>query len=138
MKFLGIEDFYGNLQWMVDGCSTNAKASINASYATQKGMTTFGQPAYGAAGATAVRSTASGNIRYVIGDVHGGFAIGDGTGGSATTAFCDTATLNNSSLPLIGAIYNTVGARVGMFRCLFALTSLTTTSANYGSRLMFL
>ena len=100
MKFCGIEDFYGNCHYWIDGMYCDSSRNIligNQSFNnTGSGYTNYGR------GATF-------NLSGYIGDVQGntetGFIIKN-TSGSATTYYCDYGSLYADCLPVFGGYWN--------------------------------
>ena len=94
MKFCGIEDFYGNCYYWIDGFFSDANRNILISNQsvfndTGTGYTNFGQ-------------SATGDINGYISDVQGGTETGfvvKATSGSTSTYYCDYGTLKASCLP---------------------------------------
>lgn len=96
MKFAGIEDFWGNLLWWIDGLYSDASRNILTAFTsfndTGSGYTNRGQ------GATA---DIGGYMNAPQGTNTGGF-IAKSVTGSATTYFSDYATLSAGYLPVFG------------------------------------
>jgi hypothetical protein len=95
MKFLGMEDYWGNRRWWIDGCFYDSnrnmligKGNFND---TGSGYENFGQ---------ASASNLGGYIDKIQGTNNTGF-IPASTGGSATTYYCDYGTCTNG-LPYFG------------------------------------
>ena len=83
MKFLGIEDYWGNRRWWIDGCFYDSNRNILIGKGnfndTGSGYENFGQASAG---------NLSGYIDKIQGTNNTGF-IPASTGGSATTYYCD-------------------------------------------------
>lgn len=98
MKFLGIEDYWGNRRWWIDGCfyDSNRNILIGKSNFNDTGSRyeNFGQ---------ASASNQSGYINKIQGTNNTGF-IPASTGGSATTYYCDYGSLYGDSLPDFGGM----------------------------------
>lgn len=129
MKFCGIEDFYGNLRYWIDGFFSDSSINIliaNQSFNdTGSGYTNYGQ------GAT---SNIYGFISRIQGGTETGF-VGRVTNGSNTTHYADYAYLYASRLPYFGGSWN-AASDIGSFG--FQVFKTDTTTADYiGSRLMF-
>jgi hypothetical protein len=96
MKFLGLEDYWGNRRWWIDGCFYDSDRNMligkNSFNDTGSGYDNFGQ---------ATPSDVSGYIDKVQGGNNTGF-IPASTGGSATTYYCDYGYLNGGELPYFG------------------------------------
>lgn len=130
MKFAGIEDFWGNLYYWIDGLFSNATWNILTAFKsfndTGSGYTDNGQ------GATA-------NIEGYMSKPQGG----NGTGfvlkeysGSNSTYFCDDGYLYASRLPDFGG-YWANGSHAGAFR-LAVDASASNSYSSVGGRLMYL
>lgn len=130
MKFAGIEDFWGNLRWWIDGLFSDANRNIKTAFKdfndTGANYADQGQ------GATA-------NISGYMGKCQGtntrGFITKEASG-SATTYFCDGALLYASCLPTFGG-YWTNADSAGAFS-LYVYYSASTSNVYLGARLMFL
>ena len=127
-KFCGIEDFYGNLRYWIDGFFSNATWHMliaNQNFNdTGSGYTDYGQ------GATA---NLSGYISTVQGGTETGFVV-KATAGSATTFYADYGSLTASRLPSFGGSWAIVDG-AGAF-LLYAIDSATYSSATIGARIM--
>ena len=128
MKFLGMEDYWGNRRWWIDGCFYDSnrnmligKGNFND---TGSGYDNFGQ---------ATPSDVSGYIDKVQGTNNTGF-IPASTGGSATTYFCDSGNLYGGRLPTFGGDSNDGDDSGG-----FCLSSDTASGAraHVGGRLFY-
>ena len=96
VKFLGMEDYFGNRRWWIDGCYYDnnrnmliGKGNFNN---TGSGYENFGQ-------------AAPSNFYGYIGKVQGGNNTGfipASTGGSATTYYCDYGDVSAGRLPTFG------------------------------------
>lgn len=103
MKFCGIEDFYGNCYYWIDGFFSDANRNMLISDQsvfndTGTGYTNFGQ-------------SATGDINGYISDVQGGTETGfvvKATSGSASTYYCDYGRLYASRLPSFGGNWSNV------------------------------
>jgi len=130
MKFAGIEDFWGNLYYWIDGLFYNATRNMLTAFAsfndTGSGYTDRGQ------GAT----SDIGNYMSVSQGTSATGFIAKTVAGSDSTYFCDFASLHASRLPAFGGHFaNASGA--GAFRLRLALSAADVYS-NLGGRLMFL
>ncbi len=99
VKFLGMEDYFGNRRWWIDGCYYNnnrdiliGKGNFNN---TGSGYENFGQ---------AASSNFSGYIDKVQGGNNTSF-IPATTGGSATTYYCDYGHVYAGRLPSFGGVF---------------------------------
>ena len=130
MKFLGIEDFWGNLNQYIDGLYSNSTRNILTAFKdfndTGSGYTDRGQ------GAT---TDVYDYMKAPQGNNESAFVIKTG-GGSATTYFADYAYLRNDLLPVFGGGFD-VGGVAGAFRLTVSFDS-STMSSNVSGRLMFL
>ena len=130
MKFLGIEDFWGNLYQFLDGLFCDASRNILTAFTnfndTGAGYTNRGQ------GATA---NVNGYMSVPQGSSESGF-IAKTCSGSATTFFSDSGYLYTGSLPYFGGHWSG-GAAAGAFR-LDVLMDASSSHASYGARLMYL
>lgn len=109
MKFCGIEDFWGNCYYFIDGLFSDASYNILIGTEnfndTGSGYTNFGQ------GATA-------NISGYMSDIQGGTETGfitKASSGSETTYYCDYASLSAGLLPAFGG-YGAYASYAGAFR----------------------
>lgn len=129
-KFCGIEDFYGNLRYWIDGMFSDANRNIligNQNFNdTGAGYDNFGQ------GATA-------NLSGYISDVQGGTETGfiiKAKDGSETTHYADYGDLNASCLPDFGGAWADA-SHAGAFY-LNVFYSASHASATIGARLLAL
>jgi len=129
-KFCGIEDFYGNLRYWIDGFFSGSEWHIltaNQNFNdTGSGYVDNGQ------GATA---NLSGYISYVQGTTETGFIV-KATAGSATTHYSDYGYLSASCLPYFGGAW-TIADDAGAF-FLQAINSASNANASIGARIMSL
>lgn len=130
MKFLGIEDFWGNLYQFLDGLFSDASWNILTAFEsfndTGSGYTNRGQ------GATA---NIGGYLSAPQGTSESGF-IAKTVSGSATTYFSDYAYMYAGFLAYFGGNWS-VTSDAGAFR-LGVNISASSSNANYGARLMYL
>lgn len=130
MKFLGVEDFWGNLYQFLDGLFSDASRNILTAFTsfndTGSGYTNRGQ---GAA------ANVGGYLSVPQGSSESGF-IAKTCSGSETTYFADYASLYADYLPYFGGSWNDASA-AGAFR-LYVTLAASISSASYGARLMFL
>ncbi len=100
MKFLGIEDFWGNFYYWIDGLVSNS--SYHALTATNNfNDTGTGYKDNGALGSTSV----SGYMKAPHGSSELGFIVKQ-AGGSATTYFADSASFYAGYVPYFGGYWN--------------------------------
>lgn len=128
-KCLGIEDFWGNMYWWIDGLFCDSSRNIltaNSGFNnTGSGYTDNGQ------GAT---SNISGYMNKVQGGTKTGFIIKESSG-SSTTHYCDYGRLYAGRLPAFGG-YWTIDLGAGAF-LLNVDYSASAASAYIGGRLMY-
>lgn len=130
VKFAGIEDFWGNVYYWIDGLYSDSNRNILTAFKdfndTGSGYTSRGQGA---------SSNLSGYMSKPQGTTESGFVAKE-TNGSTTTYFADGAHLYASSLPAFGGAWNS-GDIAGAFR-LYVNYSASTSSSFLGGRLMYL
>lgn len=130
VKFCGIEDFWGNCYYWIDGLFSNANRNIligtESFNDTGSGYTDYGQ------GATA---NLSGYISAVQGGTETGFIV-KATGGSESTHYPDYGYLNASCLPYFGGHWSS-GSGAGAFT-LRVSNSAAGSNAGVGARLVYL
>lgn len=127
MKFLGIEDFWGNKLWWIDGLVTDASRNLLIG---KKGFNDSGN------GYASHPSGTSANIGGYIDTVQGGNDKGfiiKSTGGSATTHYADYGDLYSSRVALFGGD-RASGSSAGAFN-LRLNASASGASATIGGRL---
>lgn len=128
VKFLGIEDYWGNRRWWIDGCfyDNNRNMLIGKGNFNDKGngYTNYGQ---------ATLSDGGGCIDKIQGQNETGF-IPASISGSATTFYCDYGTVYAGRLPDFGG-YRSNGDIAGAF---FLYSNLAASSdASIGGRLFY-
>lgn len=130
MKFLGIEDFWGNFYYWIDGLVSNS--SYHALTATNNfNDTGTGYKDNGALGSTSV----SGYMKAPHGSSELGFIVKQ-AGGSATTYFADYANFDAGYVPCFGGFWND-GLSAGAF--LLDVSSDASYADDYScGRLMYL
>lgn len=130
MKFAGIEDFWGNLYYWIDGLYSDASWNIligNQSFNdTGSGYTNYGQ---------GVTANVSGYISDVQGGTETGFII-KASSGSASTYYADGGSLYASSLPVFGGAWASADD-AGAFR-LGVDGSASDSDSSVGGRLLAL
>ena len=129
MKFLGIEDFWGNLYQWIDGLVSSGDG--NALVATDN----FNDTGDGYTDAGFVSNGDGGYLKVPQGTNELGFMYGQG-GGSATTYFSDYAIFGPGYVPYFGGGFCD-GSDAGAF-LLSVYYSPDYTSGSLGGRLMFL
>ena len=130
VKFAGIEDFWGNIYYFVDGIFSDSSRNILTAFDnfndTGSGYTSRGQ------GAT---SDIANYLSKPQGTTETGF-IAKEVNGSSTTYFCDDAVLYASRLAFFGGYCNG-GDYAGPFQ-LDVHRSASDSNSSYGGRLMYL
>lgn len=104
MKFLGIEDFWGNKRWFVDGVITDASRNIFTAFQnfndTGSGYTNRGK---------AAATDINGYMKKPQGINEMGFIIKE-AGGSQTTYFADQVRLKSGRVGNFGCAHNSSGS----------------------------
>lgn len=130
MKFAGIEDFWGNLFWWVDGLYSDANRNVLTAFKsfndTGSGYVNQGQGAV---------SNINGYMTKPQGTTTRGFITKE-VGGSNSTYWCDGVSLFASCLPSFGGS-RANASDAGAFY-LHVLRSATGSDAGIGARLMYL
>jgi hypothetical protein len=130
MKFLGIEDMWGNLRWWIDGLFSDASRNILTAFDnfndTGSGYTSRGQGATTDIGNYMSKPQGSSETGFIAKEVSA----------SATTHFTDDSYLYASCLPYFGGSWN-VADYAGVF-CLVMNYSASDSRAFLGGRLMYL
>jgi len=130
MKFLGIEDFWGNLRWWIDGLFSDSNRNIKTAFQnfndTGSGYTDRGQGATSDIGNYMSKPQGTSQTGFIAKEVSG----------SASTYFCDYATLAASCLPSFGGVWND-GSAAGAFS-LRVVDSASASTSHLGGRLMYL
>lgn len=129
MKFLGVEDFWGNLYQWIDGLVSDADG--NALVATDS----FNDTGDGYTNAGMVSTGVGGYMKEPQGSNDLGFIISKG-GGSASTYFSDSASFVGGFVPVFGGFFCD-GASAGAFR-LYVYYRPGSAVDDVGGRLMFL
>lgn len=131
VKFMGIEDIWGNVIDWIDGFYSDSSRNILTGFKsfnnTGSGYTNRGQ------GAT---SDIGGNIATVQGDSERGFIIKSIGGSYNVDHYSDYGYLSASCLPVFGGSWS-VGAYAGVFR-LQVYHSASYSSSHIGGRVMYL
>lgn len=119
VKFLGIEDYWSNRRWWIDGCYFSPETvMIGKSSFNDKGN---GYAEYD----RTITSLTGGFIDKVEGGNHTGF-IPASIGGSESQYYCDYCFISGWQFPLFGGHAGSTASYAGGF----SLTSATTSSAN--------
>lgn len=130
MKFLGIEDFWGNLLQWIDGLVSTSE--FHALVATDNFNDTG--DGYTDIGALSTKYL-GGYMKEPQGTNDAGFIIG-ATGGSASTYFSDYAYFDGGCVPVFGGYFGD-GSSAGAFR-LYVDYDPDDAGGHFGGRLMFL
>lgn len=112
MKFLGIEDFWGNIWSWVDGLTTDASWNMIVTHVP----TNFDDATSGTnhqSYSTGISANVANGYRYRFGDTDRGFATYQ-AGGDSSTYYCDNAYLYTSCVAMFGG-YWTNAANAGAF-----------------------
>lgn len=130
VKFCGIEDFWGNVLYFIDGiiCSTSRNILIGTQNFSDTGS---GYINYGQGATTDI----GGYTSDVQGTSETGFIVSV-PNGSSTTHYTDNGFLYGSALPLFGGSW-AQGSAVGAFR-LNLTENAGTKNASIGARTMYL
>jgi hypothetical protein len=130
MKFLGIEDFWGNLPWWIDGLFSDSNRNIKTAFQnfndTGSGYTDRGQGATSEIGNYMSKPQGTSQTGFIAKEVSG----------SASTYFCDFASLSASRLPSFGG-YWSYASDAGAFYLRVAHDASYSYST-LGGRLMYL
>jgi hypothetical protein len=130
VKFLGIEDMWGNLRWFIDGFFSDASRNMLTAFTdfndTGSGYTDRGQGATSDIGNYMSKPQGTSQTGFIAKEVSG----------SASTYFCDYAALYASRLPNFGGSW-TDASNAGAFY-LLVNDSASYSSSNRGGRLMYL
>ncbi len=128
VKFLGMEDYWGNRRWWIDGLyydgNRNMLIGKSGFNDTGSGYTNYGQ---------AVSTDSSGFINKIQGTNETGF-VPKSFNGSATTYYCDYGYVCAGRLPDFGG-YRSCGVNAGTF-CLDSSTATYSNDA-VGGRLFY-
>ena len=130
MKFLGIEDFWGNLPWWIDGLFSDSNRNIKTAFQnfndTGSGYTDRGQGATSDIGNYMSKPQGTSQTGFIAKEVSG----------SASTYFCDYAYLCASRLPYFGGDWKYASA-AGAFS-LHVYLAASYSFSSLGGRLMYL
>lgn len=130
MKFLGIEDFWGNLRWWIDGLFSDSNRNIKTAFQnfndTGSGYTDRGQGATSDIGNYMSKPRGTSQTGFIAKEVSG----------SASTYFCDYAYLYASRLPDFGGYWDSA-SDAGAF-CLYVNRDASSSNSTLGGRLMYL
>jgi hypothetical protein len=130
MKFLGIEDFWGNLRWWIDGLFSDSNRNIKTAFQnfndTGSGYTDRGQGATSDIGNYMSKPQGTSQTGFIAKEVSG----------SASTYFCDYASLYASHLPYFGGDWSHVSAAGAFY--LAVIPDASYSNSILGGRLMYL
>lgn len=130
MKFLGIEDFWGNLRWWIDGLFSDSNRNIKTAFQnfndTGSGYTNRGQGPTSDIGNYMSKPQGTSQTGFIAKEVSG----------SASTYFCDYANLSASRLPHFGGHWNDASYAGAFFLHVYYSASVST--SDLGGRLMYL
>lgn len=131
VKFLGIEDFYGNLFQWIDGLYVDSNYNIKTDYNNFTGTNgnhfRYSQP-------SGIRSDAYGYMSKTQGTNNTGFAL-KSTGGSETTYYADYAYLYSGFFGRFGGAWSS-GADAGAFQLDVSYTA-SGSSSYLGCRVVY-
>lgn len=142
VKLFGIEDFYGNVTEMIEGCYCKSSSDIDIKgklYVADGNFNDDGT-GYTDAGTLSFSSTfsLSGFLRYPNGTNLAGFTHNTlETYGGSTSYFCDRVSIGAGKHIGFGGYYSGLDTSPGVFNNEFNMSS-TTSNTQYGSRLMYL
>jgi hypothetical protein len=130
IKFLGIENMWGNVYQWLDGfyCDSSRNATV-----AWKSFSDTGS-GYIDGGSTGFTSNTGNYISSVLGTNNGGF-FPNGLSGSSTTYFCDYGFVCASYCAYVGGNWNH-GDTAGPF-CFYAYDASSASSSNLGARLLY-
>lgn len=130
MKFLGVEDFWGNHRWWIDGLFSDSNGNIKTAFQnfndTGSGYTDRGQGATSDIGNYMSKPQGTSQTGFIAKEVSG----------SGTTYFCDYAYLHASLLPCFGGSWS-YASYAGAFS-LYVSHAASYSYSNLGGRLMYL
>lgn len=124
VKFLGIEDFWGNCFYWVDGIYLNNSRKILTYYKNMTGTDNGSNYQYSETGPT---SDIGGYMNQVIGSNHGGFVVKDNAG-STSTYYCDLTYASAGCCASFGGSWN-FGADAGAFLLVVSYAASDSNSA---------
>jgi hypothetical protein len=132
VKCLGIEDFWGNLRWWVDGMFYNASRDIlRAEYATQCNDAATG---YETIVEAATAADGGDYMSKPQGVTKAMFCLKEKTG-SDSTYYTDVAGLNASYVPSVGGYYSDASNAGAFYRY---ATAVSYANATLGARLCYM
>ncbi len=130
MKFMGIEDVWGNLYQFIDGLYTDGYVikTTQGSFADFSGSNITSTN-------SGLSTNTSGYITKIQGTTETGFLL-KAASGSETTFYCDSGYLSSSCLPVVGGGWSN-GGGAGLF-FVFVDYSSSFSAASAGSRIAYL
>ena len=130
MKFLGIEDFWGNLPWWIDGLFSDSNRNIKTAFQnfndTGSGYTDRGQGATSDIGNYMSKPQGTSQTGFIAKEVSG----------SASTYFCDYTYLLASRLPIFGGYWSSASFAGAFY--LYVYREASVSDSKVGGRLMYL
>ena len=130
VKFLGIEDFYGNLYQWVDGLYCDSSYNVKTDYTNFTG-TDGSAFRYSQSGFSFIMG---GYINKISGTNNGGF-VPLSANGSTSTYYADSTVLFSDCFSYFGGHWST-GATAGAFQ-LYVNYAASTSSSNLGCRVVY-
>lgn len=133
VKFLGIEDFWGNISGWLDGIYCDNNYNIKTDYRNSVFTSTDGNN-FQFSTTTGASQNYSGYTNKIIGTNTTGFVPSE-VSGSDSTYFADEGNVNSDCFGICGGAWSD-GAKVGAF-CFRLNRSATTSSRYFGARLLY-
>ena len=134
VKFLGMEDFWGNLHWWIDGIYCNADYGIQTAWRDfDAGGENYPFLTETSLAGLATESGAEGWISGVVGCNEGGFCANE-LAGSSSTFYCDNAKFVSEKHAYFGGNWN-YGLSCGPFRLVGSFGE-NASGVSIGARLM--
>ena len=133
VKFLGIEDFYGNLYQRIDGLYCDSNRNIRTDYRNSVFIDNNGNN-FQFSTSSGLTSNIGGYMTQIQGTNETGF-VAKSTGGSSSTYYCDYGYLYTGFFGYFGGDWDN-GTEAGAFQ--FVIDSSVFAAASYlGARLMY-
>lgn len=132
VKFLGIEDFWGNCFCWIDGIFNDVSRKLYTYYKNFTNTDNGTSPDYTLD--AGISSNISGHILNIVGTNNGGFILNSGSG-SSSTYYCDFGSLFASCCAVFGGNWNN-GAYAGVFALNFNY-SASFSSSFIAARLLY-
>ena len=136
VKFLGIEDFWGNIYGWLDGIYCDSSRNIKTDY-RNSAFTGINGNNFQFSTATGASRNYTGYINKIMGTNTTGFVkdYNNNTNGSSSTYFADYGGVNSGGFGYCGGNWN-IGAYAGAF-FLYLNYSASSAYSNVGARLMY-